>query len=88
MGYPKKFKKNVEIFNINNLDEDENDIIFHAGTISKNGKVYSNGGRVLNFVSISEDFIKSRKQTIQKIKKLNWENGFYRSDIGYKIIDK
>jgi len=88
VGYPKKFKKNIEISNIDSLDEDENNIIFHAGTVSENGKTFSNGGRVLNFVSISEDFIKSRKQTIEKIKKLNWKNGFYRSDIGYKIINK
>ena len=50
-------------------------------------KVLANGGRVLNFVSISEDFKNSRNLAIKKIEKLNWSNGFYRKDIGYKVID-
>ena len=46
------------------------------------------GGRVLNFVSISDNYLDSRNKAINQIKKLNWKNGFYRSDIGYKVIDK
>ena len=51
-------------------------------------KVYATGGRVLNFVSISDDLKKSRESVIHEIEKLNWENGFYRRDIGFRIIDK
>ena len=54
----------------------------------KNNKVYANGGRVLNFVSISENLKSSREILIRKIENLNWKEGFYRRDIGYKIIDK
>ena len=50
--------------------------------------VYAIGGRVLNFVSISEDYLEARNKAINHIKKLNWKNGFYRKDIGYKVIDK
>ena len=57
-----------------------------AGTLkTKNGFV-SNGGRVLNFVSTSDDFLKCRDETINLIKKLNWKNGYFRRDIGYKVI--
>ena len=44
------------------------------------------GGRVLNFVCISEDFQKSREQIIKLIDKLNWKKGFFRKDIGHKVI--
>ena len=62
--------------------------IFHAGTYKKNSKYFSNGGRVLNFVSSSLNFSKSRKQILKIINNLNWQNGYFRKDIGYKVIDK
>ena len=85
-GYPEEFKKNVEIQNINNLETDLGEFCFHAGTLKRNEKIYAVGGRVLNFVSLSEDFGKARKNVINKINILNWEEGFYRKDIGYKVI--
>ena len=51
-------------------------------------KLFSTGGRVLNFVSIDEDLKFARINTIKLIKSLNWENGFYRSDIGHKVIKR
>ena len=85
-GYPEKFKKNVEIQNINNLETDHDEFCFHAGTLKRNEKIYAVGGRVLNFVSLSEDFSEARKNVINKINILNWKEGFYRKDIGYKVI--
>ena len=70
------------------MKNDENIFIFHAGTDRKKQKIFSVGGRVLNFVSTSDEFIQSRKNAINLINKLNWSNGFFRSDIGYKIINK
>ena len=66
----------------------ENNFVYHAGTKKSGEIVLAVGGRVLNFVSISNDYLHSRKEAINQIKKLNWENGFYRSDIGYKVIKK
>ena len=54
----------------------------------KDNQVYANGGRVLNFVSISDNLKSSREKVIKEIENLNWDNGFYRRDIGYKIINK
>ena len=51
-------------------------------------KVHATGGRVLNFVNISEDLKTSRESIINEIENLAWGNGFYRKDIGFKIIDK
>ena len=85
-GYPEKYHNNIEIKNLKNLPLNKDEFIFHAGTQEKNSKIYSNGGRVLNFVIKSEEFKKSRDRAIHLIGKINWENGFFRKDIGYKVI--
>ncbi len=87
-GYPEDFVKNIEIENINRIKLSEGDFLFHAGTIKKNDKIYSVGGRVLNFITLSENHRLAREKIMQNLEKLNWSGGFYRKDIGYKVIDK
>jgi len=87
-GYPDKYNNEILIENIENLKLDEDDYFFHAGTKKMNNKVYSNGGRVINFVSLSSNFKNSRDKAISLIKNLNWKDGFYRKDIGHKVIDE
>ncbi len=87
-GYPEKYKNNIQIKNLENIQLKENEYIFHAGTKKNNSKIYSNGGRVLNFVIRSKDFKNNREKAINLINQVNWDNGFYRKDIGYKVIDK
>ena len=85
-GYPDKFLKKIEIGNLNQIKISSTNFLFHAGTVKKNDKVYAVGGRVLNFVSISDNFADSKKEIIDNIERLNWSGGFYRKDIGYKVI--
>ena len=87
-GYPDKYLSNIEIKDIEKINLNHNEFIFHAGTKKKHNKIYSNGGRVLNFVVRSEEFKKSRNIAIKLINDLNWKNGFFRKDIGHKVIDK
>tara|TARA_B110000902_G_scaffold237926_1_gene285335 strand:- start:284 stop:1549 length:1266 start_codon:yes stop_codon:yes gene_type:complete len=87
-GYPEKYENNVEIKDLGKVKLDNNNFIFHAGTKRENLKIFSNGGRVLNFVSISKNFKDAREQALTLIKDLNWSNGFYRRDIGNKVIDE
>ena len=87
-GYPDNYENNILIENIDQINLGKNDYCYHAGTIKKEGKIYSGGGRVLNFVSLSNEFKNCRKNLIHLIDKLNWSNGFYRKDIGYKVIDQ
>ena len=87
-GYPGNFKKNLEIKNIKKIKLSKKDFIFHAGTKIVNGKLVSNGGRVLNLTSIGSKFFDIRKRIISNIKKLSWKHGFYRKDIGWKVINK
>jgi len=86
-GYPDIYQKNILIDNLENFNLDKNNFMFHAGTKKEKDKIYANGGRVLNFISLSDDFLKARNEVHQSIKKLNWNGGFYRKDIGYKVID-
>ena len=87
-GYPDEFKKNIEIENLDKVNLTNNDFIFHAGTYKKDKKIFSKGGRVLNFVSLSDKFFQSRENNIRNLSKLDWSEGFYRKDIGFKVIEK
>ena len=87
-GYPEKYDNNIEIKNLENLSLNKDEFIFHAGTKKKNSLIYSNGGRVLNFVIKSNEFKKCRQRAIELINRVNWENGFFRKDIGYKVINE
>ena len=86
-GYPDSFEKGVEINNLNRIKLNKNEYLFHAGTSEKDDKVYAVGGRVLNFISLSEDLSLARQNIFKNIEKLNWPGGFYRKDIGHKVID-
>ena len=86
-GYPETFEKNVVIKNFNSINLDEKDYLFHAGTKKNNNQIFATGGRVLNFVSLSDNFYDAREKIHKNLESLNWENGYYRKDIGYKVID-
>jgi phosphoribosylamine--glycine ligase len=85
-GYPEKYQNNLEIKNLNSIKLKNDEFIFHAGTKKINQNFFSNGGRVLNFVILSDEFKKSRTIAINLINKLDWKDGFYRKDIGFKVI--
>ena len=87
-GYPDKYNNEVLIDNIEKLNLTKNDFIYHAGTKKIKNKIYSNGGRVINFVSLSSNFKKSRDKALELISSLNWSGGFFRKDIGHKVIDE
>ena len=87
-GYPDNFNKNILINNLDKLKLDNNEYCYHAGTTKIKNKIYSSGGRVLNFVCLSESFLDARNKIYKLIKFLNWEDGFYRKDIGSKVIDE
>ena len=87
-GYPDSYQNNIQINNLDKFKLKENEFIFHAGTKNEGNKIISNGGRVLNFVVRSKNFKENRDRAINLIKQLNWENGFFRKDIGHQVIDK
>ena len=87
-GYSNEFKKNIPINNLNKVSFTQNEYCYHAGTTKIKKQAYASGGRVLNFVCLSEDFLEARTKVIKSINSLGWDNGFYRKDIGYKVIEE
>jgi phosphoribosylamine---glycine ligase len=87
-GYPGNYKKNKIIENLIKIKLSKNEFIYHAGTKFENNQLLSNGGRVLNITSTGSSFLKIRHKIIKIIKKLNWKSGFYRKDIGWRVIKK
>ena len=86
-GYPDEFKKNIKIKNLKSVNLQSQNYLFHAGTNKKDGEVYAVGGRVLNFVSLSNSFNDAKINITKNLDELNWSGGFYRKDIGYKVIE-
>jgi len=87
-GYPDNYIKDSEIKNLSNILIDENNQIFYAGTYKIKNKIYSNAGRVLSITSAAENLVEARDKALDIIGKINWSDGFFRKDIGWKIINK
>ncbi|WP_445453378.1 phosphoribosylamine--glycine ligase [Flavobacterium sp. 25HG05S-40] len=78
-GYPEDYEKGFEISGLDNI---EDSMVFHAGTSIENGKVVTNGGRVLAITSFGADFEEAKKKSYQNIDKLHFDKMYFRKDIG------
>ncbi|MGV9002523.1 phosphoribosylamine--glycine ligase [Flavobacterium sp.] len=78
-GYPEEYEKGFQISGLENI---EDSIAFHAGTKLENGKVVTNGGRVIALTSYGNDFQEAIKKSYQNIEKLHFDKMYYRKDIG------
>ncbi len=78
-GYPEAYEKGKEITGIETI---EDSIVFHAGTKEENGKVVTNGGRVIAITSFGEDYHKALKKSYQNVEKLHFDKMYYRKDLG------
>src|SRR5690606_25026086 len=81
-GYPEDYEKNKEISGIENI---EDSIVFHAGTKEENGKILTNGGRVIAVTSFGENFKEALKTSYKNIDKLHFEKMYFRRDIGFDL---
>ncbi|GGG93712.1 phosphoribosylamine--glycine ligase [Polaribacter pacificus] len=82
-GYPEAYEKNKEISGIENI---ENSIVFHAGTKLENGKVFTNGGRVMAITSFGDTIEEALKLSYSSIDKISFDKMNYRKDIGFDLI--
>jgi len=83
-GYPGKYATGFEIKGLEDCEEDENTIIFHAGTSMKDGKFYTAGGRVLGVTAVEENMEKAISKAYAGLEKISFEGMHYRKDIGRK----
>ena len=81
-GYPEAYQKGKEITGI---DKVEDSIVFQAGTIEKNNKIVSNGGRVLAITSYGETIKQALQQSYSSIDNIAFEDMNYRKDIGFDL---
>ena len=78
-GYPEEYQKGKVI---SGLDNETESIVFHAGTSEKDGKIITNGGRVLAVTSLDNNFKEALKKSYRRIEKIHFENIYFRKDIG------
>lgn len=84
-GYPGAYEKGTEIRDLEKA-EATNIEIFHAGTAMKDGKLTAIGGRVLNFTAMGSSVAEAQTAAYDAIEKIDWPNGFCRSDIGWRAV--
>lgn len=86
-GYPVKYEKGFEIRGLENFKDKEGYYIFHAGSKFSDGKIVTNGGRVLGVTATGEDLKRARANAYEAVNWVDFENKYCRSDIG-KAIDE
>ena len=87
-GYPGSYEKGKEITGIEDAEKDPNIVVFHAGTAEQDGKLFTNGGRVLNVTGWDKDLISAVQRVYNAIDKIHFEGKHYRTDIAQKGIKK
>jgi phosphoribosylamine---glycine ligase len=85
-GYPEPYKKGTEIRNLPAANDLDSVQVFHAGTILQNGKLVNSGGRVLNVTATGEDIKEAQAKAYEACALIDWPDGFYRNDIGWRAI--
>ena len=87
-GYPANVKKGSTIRGLDQLDGGTDVKIFHAGTALKDGALIANGGRVLNVTAIGNSVAEAQAKAYAAVRQVDWPEGFYRSDIGWRAIER
>ncbi len=81
-GYPEAYEKGMEI---SGLEKVKDSLVFHAGTSEKDGKVVTNGGRVLAVTSYGNTYQEALKKSYQNVDKLHFDKMYYRKDLGFDL---
>ncbi len=87
-GYPGAYESGSEIKGLEEAAGDPDIMIFHAGTKNQDGRILASGGRVLNITALGETVSQARDKAYAAIEKIDWPQGFYRKDIGWRAIER
>ena len=85
-GYPGNYKNGSKIRFVEELKSDSLNQVFHAGTKRDNSNLLANGGRVLNITARGGSLLEARDRAYRTLEKIDWPEGFYRSDIGWRAL--
>jgi phosphoribosylamine--glycine ligase len=86
-GYPAAYRSGDEITGLP-VQEVEGEKVFHAGTALKDGKVLTQGGRVLCVTALGDTVADAQARAYRGARAIHWQNSFYRTDIGYRAIER
>ncbi|WP_439294071.1 phosphoribosylamine--glycine ligase [Lonepinella sp. BR2882] len=84
-GYPADYRKNDEIHGLPK-DDKADEKVFLAGVAEKDGKLVTNGGRVLCVTALGNSVFEAQQKALQLAEQVNWTGRFYRRDIGYRAV--
>lgn len=87
-GYPGDYKKNTEIRGLADAGAEDGVEIFHAGTKAEDGRILATGGRVLNVTATGKTTAEAQARAYRAVARIDWPEGFCRSDIGYRAIER
>jgi phosphoribosylamine--glycine ligase len=87
-GYPGPYQKGTEIRGLDAAAQISGVEIFHAGTIRSGERILANGGRVLNVTARAKTVQDARDRVYSAIEKIDWPEGFYRTDIGWRALTR
>jgi phosphoribosylamine--glycine ligase len=87
-GYPGSYERGSEIGGLDPLAGDDTLVVFHAGTKLDGSRVVANGGRVLNVTALGSSVAEARRRAYEAIDRIEWPEGFYRSDIGWRAVSR
>lgn len=87
-GYPSNVKKGSVIRDLDKLEGIDGVKVFHAGTAEKDGSIVASGGRVLNITAIADTVAEAQARAYEAVKLIDWPEGFYRSDIGWRAVER
>ncbi|OFZ07618.1 MAG: hypothetical protein A2322_00355 [Bacteroidetes bacterium RIFOXYB2_FULL_39_7] len=82
-GYPQEYHKGYEITGFESF---KGETLFHSGTADKEGKVITNGGRVLALTVTESDIIRGRERLYNLIELIDFKDKYYRRDIGLDLL--
>ena len=86
-GYPNNYKKGSVINNIKQVNSLPGINVFQAGTkLDKDGKLLSNGGRVINITALGKDFSEAYNKVYAAVNMIDWQDKYYRTDIGKNLL--
>jgi phosphoribosylamine--glycine ligase len=87
-GYPESYEKGFEITGINDAEQDERVVVFHAGTTMDGDKLVTNGGRVLGVSATGNTLQDALDTAYAAVEKINFEGKYYRKDIGQDSLNR
>jgi phosphoribosylamine--glycine ligase len=87
-GYPGVVEKGSEIRNIDEAENLNDVIVFHAGTKQDGEKILANGGRVLNVTALGKTISDAQAKAYDAVSKIDWPEGFCRRDIGWRAVER